>query len=278
MISALKGKRRPSPEQRAQSILRSRRGFTLVELLAVIAILTILVAVALPAYNNYTIKSKFAEVVLATGPTKTAIATCATTGDCISANAIYLAGGAGAAAISGTTPNAINESDAAVWAFVVTVNYNDISQSLSYSEAQGVGNVNASHTTPLYVKQESASTSCLAQVSNQACISNVYPNAAMAGWLSSGSNPYYAADVGAFGGGVTADLPCVGASGTGCAPPTKYVASVSYDQNGVVYGTAVSGTNGLNGETFVLQPSYSSGRVDWIATGTCKTRAGGALC
>ena len=50
-----------------------QQGFTLIELMIVVAIIGILAAVALPAYQDYTTRSKMSEVLVMTEPAKLAV-------------------------------------------------------------------------------------------------------------------------------------------------------------------------------------------------------------
>lgn len=56
---------------------QTQKGFTLIELMIVVAIIGILAAVAIPAYSDYTRKARFSETVSLTGSYKTAVELCA---------------------------------------------------------------------------------------------------------------------------------------------------------------------------------------------------------
>jgi len=58
---------------------KAQQGFTLIELMIVVAIIGILAAIALPAYQDYTNRAKVSEVILAASSARTTIAEAAST-------------------------------------------------------------------------------------------------------------------------------------------------------------------------------------------------------
>ena len=108
-----------------------QKGFTLIELMIVVAIIGILAAVALPAYQDYTARAKVSEVVLAASQCRTAITEASQTGFAENAVANGFGCGETVAATAGgkVTPHSqYVESVNTTAAGVITVVARDISQ------------------------------------------------------------------------------------------------------------------------------------------------------
>lgn len=56
--------------------MNAQKGFTLIELMIVVAIVGILAAVAIPSYQNYTKRAAYSEVLAAMASIKTAVGVC----------------------------------------------------------------------------------------------------------------------------------------------------------------------------------------------------------
>ena len=84
-----------------RSMQMAQKGFTLIELMIVVAIIGILAAVALPAYQDYTVRAKVTEVILAASGAKLAVAEAAQVAGAMPATASLVVASQSTAYVSG---------------------------------------------------------------------------------------------------------------------------------------------------------------------------------
>ncbi|MEZ6953040.1 MULTISPECIES: prepilin-type N-terminal cleavage/methylation domain-containing protein [unclassified Aeromonas] len=105
--------------------MKRQSGFTLIELMIVVAIVAILAAIALPAYQTYTKRAKFSEVIAAAGPAKTAYEVC-------------VQGAVSSGEITNTTNGCVARANSALADGIVNQQYVDAASTASFVGSTGV--------------------------------------------------------------------------------------------------------------------------------------------
>ncbi len=121
-----------------------QKGFTLIELMIVIAIIGILAAIAIPAYQDYTVRAKVSEGISLAGAAKLAVAeTYDSTGGYVADNNAY--GLPDAVSITGANVASVSVSSTGV----ITINY----------AASGVGGSPTANSTNITIDPTAAAGS-----------------------------------------------------------------------------------------------------------------------
>ncbi len=110
-----------------------QKGFTLIELMIVVAIIGILAAVAIPAYQDYTIKAKVQEGVNLSNPHRTALGIACSEGALNGATVTAL-GLSASGSYTGTYVASVNAAGTSATAGTVSIVYNAIGTQISAND------------------------------------------------------------------------------------------------------------------------------------------------
>ncbi|MEL0083705.1 MAG: pilin [Gammaproteobacteria bacterium] len=105
---------------------RSQQGFTLIELMIVVAIIGILAAVAIPAYQDYTVKAKVSEGTSVSAPARTALGLACSDASLDSTITNIDLDLPTPASITGTYVSAVTAAGVSTTTATVTINYHAI--------------------------------------------------------------------------------------------------------------------------------------------------------
>lgn len=148
--------------------IKSTLGFTLLEMLIVIAIIGILAALAIPTYQSYLNKTKFTEIILATVPYKTAIASCALQEGMIT-NCVNSTDGTGQYGIPPAINNSPNIHSYIKSITVIPIDANHVQIAAS---SQHIGSDNISYTYLLDGEYQSNGQIIWTKDENSSCIAH----------------------------------------------------------------------------------------------------------